>query len=83
MTTRSVSPDLGRLLRKTDLVIFLSLSRAQIDRMVAADKFPMPIRLSPRRVAWQETDVLNWLKSRPRQYQGAIASGLPVRPPGF
>lgn len=32
-------------------------------KMVADGKFPAPIKLSPRRIAWRKADVLAWVEA--------------------
>ena len=41
-----------------------SLSRTQIERLVRAKQFPQPVQLSPKRKAWIENEVDQWLESR-------------------
>lgn len=42
----------------------IALSRATLDRMVAAGKFPAPIRLTERRLAYSQTVVEEWMAER-------------------
>mgnify|MGYP006408476103 CR=1 FL=1 len=42
----------------------IALSRATLDRMVAAGKFPRPIRLTERRLAFNAADVETWMTER-------------------
>lgn len=41
-----------------------SLSRATLDRLVAAGEFPKPIRLTERRLAFNEAEVQNWMADK-------------------
>lgn len=41
-----------------------SLSRASLDRLVAAGRFPRPIRLTERRLAFEESKVAAWMAER-------------------
>jgi len=41
----------------------VSLSISQIRRMVKADTFPQPLKISPGRSAWLEKDIQQWMKS--------------------
>lgn len=43
-----------------------SLGKSTIYRMIAENRFPRPVKLSERRVAWRETDLINWLEDRAR-----------------
>ena len=42
----------------------IALSRATLDRLVAADKFPAPIRLTERRLAFDQNSVEAWMAER-------------------
>lgn len=42
----------------------IALSRATLDRMVAAGKFPSPIRLTERRLAFNAATVEEWMAER-------------------
>jgi prophage regulatory protein len=41
-----------------------SLSRATLDRLVAAGDFPKPIRITDRRLAYKVADVDAWIEAR-------------------
>lgn len=41
-----------------------SLSRSTLDRLVAAGKFPKPIRITERRLVYKAAAVDAWLKER-------------------
>ncbi len=43
-----------------------SLSRTTLWRLEKEGLFPSRIQVSPRRVAWSEAEVTDWLKSRQR-----------------
>ncbi len=50
----------------------LGLSRAtcyRLQRKTGAGSFPRPIRLSPRRVAWRESDITAWIEAQARGHQ--------------
>ena len=42
----------------------IALSRATLDRLVAAGKFPSPIRLTERRIAFKASAVDEWMLER-------------------
>lgn len=42
----------------------IALSRATLDRMVAEGKFPKPIRLTERRLAYEESKVAAWMADK-------------------
>ena len=54
----------GRLLRIGDVVERTSLSETTIRLLRRQGKFPAAIALSPRRVAWRESDIEDFLNSR-------------------
>lgn len=58
---------MGVKLLSTKLVQELtSLSRTTVWRLESEGLFPSRIQVSPRRVAWSEAEVIDWLKSRQR-----------------
>ncbi|TGD45355.1 AlpA family phage regulatory protein [Pseudotabrizicola sediminis] len=52
-------------LRRVSVEQITGLSRSSIYAMMARNEFPHPIRLSARAVAWPESAISEWLKSRP------------------
>jgi len=40
-------------------------SRVHLMRMMRRDQFPQQIQLSPNRVAWRVTDIVEWVSNRP------------------
>ena len=55
----------GRLLSRLEVEQLTRLSRSTIYRQIEAGQFPRPIRVGTRAVAWWESDVEKWRKSRP------------------
>ncbi len=55
--------ELSELNTKRETAIWAKCSQRQIELLVAAGKFPQPIRLGthPR---WRRSDLLNWLESQ-------------------
>ena len=49
-----------RLIRKNDLPLFTGLRRTQIAELIKAGKFPKPIQIGERTVAWLESEVAAW-----------------------
>ncbi|MDP3086085.1 MAG: AlpA family phage regulatory protein [Rubrivivax sp.] len=41
------------------------LGRSTIYRLIAERKFPSPVRLGPRAVAWRSSDLDVWSEARP------------------
>ncbi len=53
-----------RLLRLTDVRERVPYSRSTIYQLIAEGKFPKPISLGGRAVAWVEDDVDAWIEAR-------------------
>lgn len=49
------------LVRERDLPSLLSMSRANVRRLMAAGRFPVPIRLGAHCIAWRRVDVERWV----------------------
>ncbi|MBX7460809.1 AlpA family phage regulatory protein [Qipengyuania sp. YG19] len=56
--------DMAQFLTPKAVCDKISLSRATLDRMVAAGKFPKPIQLTERRLAYSLADVEAWMTDR-------------------
>ena len=41
------------------------LGRSTVYRMIAQDKFPRPVRIGERAVAWRQSDLERWSGARP------------------
>jgi prophage regulatory protein len=51
---------------RMDVVLRLTgLGRSTIYRLMAEDKFPTPVRLTKRAVAWRRADLERWSEGRP------------------
>jgi prophage regulatory protein len=55
---------LQKIIRLADLPNFTGLRRTQIYALVTAGRFPKPVRLSTRRLAWLEAEVAEWQAAR-------------------
>lgn len=53
-----------RLISLRDVLTRTSLSKTQTYRLINGGKFPRPVPLGPRRVAFIEREVNDWLLSR-------------------
>jgi predicted DNA-binding transcriptional regulator AlpA len=51
----------SQLVRPDDLAKYLTISRRQIDRLCASNKFPKKVRLGPKSVAFRVGDIRKWL----------------------
>ena len=52
-------------LRMRAVTRMTGMGRSTIYRLVAQDKFPSPVRLANRAVAWRRTDLERWSEARP------------------
>ena len=51
--------------RMAAVVRMTGLGRSTIYRLIAEDRFPSPVRLAKRAVAWRSIDLEKWSASRP------------------
>lgn len=58
-------PDVPPFLRLPAVIRMTGLGRSTIYRLVAEDKFPTPVRLSARAIAWRRSDLERWSEARP------------------
>ena len=55
-----------RILKTNEVVKIIGLSKVTIWRMERSGTFPKRINLSDRRVGWVESEILEWIDSRPK-----------------
>jgi prophage regulatory protein len=53
-----------RMMRRPAVTEATGLSRSTIYQLMAEGRFPRPVRLGMRAVAWREADIEQWLDSR-------------------
>ncbi|GAB3759157.1 hypothetical protein GCM10028796_05920 [Ramlibacter monticola] len=51
--------------RMAAVVRMTGLGRSTIYRLMAEDKFPSPVRLAKRAIAWRRIDLEQWSAGRP------------------
>jgi|TARA_B110000008_G_C16678475_1_gene447712 prophage regulatory protein len=56
--------DTGKLLRLEAVIALIGMKRSWILQKTKDGKFPKPLRLSPRAVAWRQSDVLEWIDAQ-------------------
>ena len=65
IVTNTTASDASPFLRMWAVTRMTGLGRSTIYRLVAQDKFPSPVRLAARAVAWRRTDLERWSEARP------------------
>ena len=53
-----------RFLRRDEVSRTTGLPVSTIYQQMSLEKFPRPVRISPRLVAWRETEILEWQEAR-------------------
>ena len=53
------------LLRMAAVIQATGLGRSTIYKLIAQDKFPLPVQLTGRAVAWRRADLERWSATRP------------------
>ena len=56
------------LLRLPSVVLLTGLSRSTIYQMISEHRFPRPVRLGTRAVAWRRSDLEQWTARLPVAY---------------
>lgn len=65
ITARDGADPPSLFLRLPAVMRLTGLGRSTIYRMVADNRFPCPVRIASRAVAWRRTDLDRWSESRP------------------
>ena len=55
----------NRMLGAKTVSQLTSLNRVTIYRMTKAGHFPVAYQIGPKRIAWREADIRDWMDSRP------------------
>ncbi len=63
-TPNEPTPESLRVQRLPEVESVCGIKRSQIYTLMAAGKFPRPVKLSERAVGWRARDVAAWLSSR-------------------
>ena len=61
-----MSEPFDRLVRLRELVKILSISRANVYRLMKLNKFPPSIKLTERTVVWRLSEIDEWVKNKKR-----------------
>lgn len=69
---------LHKVIRLADLPNYVGLKRTQIEQLISEGRFPRPIKLSARRKAWLESELIIWQQARIAERDKVIAPTPPV-----
>jgi prophage regulatory protein len=70
----TTTPENRRLSRLPRLIQWVGLSRSSIYAMVACGKFPAPINIGERAVAWIDSEIEEWIRSRVEASRGGMSA---------
>lgn len=59
-----------KMLRLKDVIEKTGLSRSSVYRYISEDRFPKPVHLGERTVAWVEREIEDWLMMRLNERDG-------------
>ncbi|RKR44577.1 AlpA family transcriptional regulator [Paraburkholderia sp. BL17N1] len=61
-----------KLIRRPVVLDRTGLASTTLDRLIASGGFPVPVRTSPATIAWRQSEVSKWIKTRPRAERGSV-----------
>ncbi len=64
MTTHNPDHPSKKMIRLPEVRQTVALSRSEIYRLVSLRKFPRPIRLGERAVAWDFDEIQEWIRGK-------------------
>jgi len=64
-TPQTADAQTAVFVRMAAVVRMTGLGRSTIYRLIAEDRFPSPVRLAKRAVAWRRADLEQWSAGRP------------------
>ncbi|WP_350029674.1 AlpA family phage regulatory protein [Caballeronia sp. ATUFL_M2_KS44] len=64
------------LIRRPAVLQTTSLASSTLERLLVAGEFPAAVRVSRGTVAWRQTEVQQWIRSRRRVGRGKAERGL-------
>ena len=64
MSEQSSNHSTDRLMRLPEVMQTIGRSRTSIYYDVKAGRFPEPLQIGRRAIAWRETDIQNWIDSK-------------------
>ncbi len=67
MSKQTQSSNFDRFMRMPEVVAVTGLAKSTIRYCIEEGTFPTPVRLTTRAVAWRESQIRDWMDSRPKQ----------------
>lgn len=70
-----IQPEPYRIIRRSDLHLYVGLKRTQVDELIKNGEFPKPVTLSDggRAVGWLAHEIAQWQAMRIAKRDGAAA----------
>jgi prophage regulatory protein len=59
-----VTPPLHRIVQSRDLPQYTGLAETRLKELIDAGEFPKPVKVSQRRNAWLESEIIAWQQAR-------------------
>jgi prophage regulatory protein len=59
-----VTPPLHRIVQSRDLPQYTGLAETRLKELIDAGEFPKPVKVSQRRNAWLESEIISWQQAR-------------------
>jgi prophage regulatory protein len=62
--TTSAPPALERLIGRKEVLILIGISNATLWRWIKAGRFPAPMKIGKKKVAWRSSVLATWIAQR-------------------
>ena len=66
---------MSNLLTRREVESRFGISKTTVYRLMQCGAFPKPVRIGVRAVRWDESEIAEWVKSRPRSDDGIRRGG--------
>lgn len=64
-----------KILKEIEVIEIIGLSHTTLYRLMKANKFPRPIRLSTNRVGWSQDVIYTWIEEKQQTTSKLIKQG--------
>lgn len=79
LQTMKNPPAPRRLLPIKEVMARVALSRSAIYALIKSQDFPRPVRLTPHRTAWPESEIDSWIDARTQATRSGSAALTPIQ----